>query len=179
MRKADEHNTAFCTRYGLCEYKVLPFGLVNAPATFKKMMNKILREFLDHRVVVCLDDTLIYSESMEDNIKYLQQVLVQLKLHDLAVLFKKSLFHQEKVEFLGYIVNTSGVTMSNRNVKGVQNWAHPRSVREVEMFIRLARFYPQFIKDLSKVCKPITRTRKRNPKMFHWGREQGKRGLMR
>jgi len=75
MRKGDEHKTAFCTRYGQYEYKVMPFGLVNAPATFQTMMNKILREFLDHGVVIYLDDILIYSENIDDHIKLVQKVL--------------------------------------------------------------------------------------------------------
>jgi len=121
MRKGDEHKTAFRTRYAQYEYKVMPFGLVNAPATFQKMMNKILTEFLDHRVVGYLDDILIYSENMDDHIKLVQKVLDRLEQHDWAVLLKKSVFHQEEVEFVGYIVKTSGVTMSNRKVKNIQN----------------------------------------------------------
>jgi len=64
MRNGDEHKTAFRTRYGQYEYMVMPFGLVNAPATFQTMMNKILRDFLDHRVVVYLEDILISTENM-------------------------------------------------------------------------------------------------------------------
>jgi len=172
MRKGDEHKTAFHTRYGQYEYKVMPFGLVNAHATFQTIMNKILREFLDHRVVVYLDDILIYSENMEDHIKLAQKVLDRLEQHDLAVSLKKSVFHQEEVEFLGYIVKTRGVTMSDRKVQSVQKWAHPRSVKEVQIFIGFANFYRRFIKDFSKVCKPITETFKGSPKDFHGGREQ-------
>jgi len=90
----------------------------------------------------------------------------------LAVSLKKSVFHQEEVEFLGYIVKTNGVTMSDRKVKSVQNWAHPKSVKEIQIFIWFANFYRRFIKDFSKVGKPITETFKGNPKDFHWGREQ-------
>jgi len=141
MRKGDEHKTAFRTRYGQYEYKVMSFGLVNAPATFQTMMNKILREFLDHGVVVYLDDILIYSENMDDHIKLVQKVLDQLEQHDLAVSLKMSVFHQDEVEFLGFIVKTSRVIMSDRKVKSVQNWAHPRSVKEVQIFIGFANFY--------------------------------------
>jgi len=130
MRKGDEHKTAFPKRYGQYEYKVMPFRLVNAPALFQTMMNKILREFLDHGVVVYLDDILIYSENMDDPIKLVQKVLNRLEQHDLAITLKKSVFHQDEVEFLGSIVKTSGVTMSDRKVKRVQNWAHPRSVKK-------------------------------------------------
>jgi len=172
MRKADEHKTAFRTQHGQDEYEVMPFGLVNAPVTFQTMMNKIRMEFLDHGVVVYLDDILIYSENMDGHIKLVQKALDRLEQHDLAVSLKKSVFHQEEVEFLGYIVKTSGVTMSDIKVKSVQNWAHPRSVKEVQIFPGFANFYRRFIKDISKVCKPITETLKGNPKDFHWGREQ-------
>jgi len=167
MQKGDEHKTAFRTRYGQYEYKVMPFGLVNAPGTFQTMMNKIQREFMDHGVVVYLDDILIYSENMKDHIKLVQKVLDRLEQQDLGVSLKKSVFHQEEVEFLGYIVQTGGVTMSNRKVKSSQNWAHPKSVKQVQIFIGFANFYRQFIKDFSKVCKPITETLKGNPKDFH------------
>jgi len=109
---------------------------------------------------------------MDDHIKLVQKVLDRLEQHDLAVSLKKSVFHQEELEFLGYIVKTSGITMSDRKVKSVQNWAHGRSVKGVQIFIRFANFYRQFIKDFSKVCKPITKTLKGSPKDFHWRREQ-------
>jgi len=141
MRNGNEHKMAFRTRYGQYEYMVMPFGLVNAPATFQTMMNKILGEFFNHRVVVYLDDILIYSENMENHIKFVQQVLHQLEQHDLAVSLKKSVLYQEEVEFLGYIVKTSGVMMSDRKLKSVQNWAHARSVEEVHIFIGFANFY--------------------------------------
>jgi len=109
---------------------------------------------------------------MEDHIKLVQKVLDQLEQHDSAVSLKKSVFHPDGVEFLGYIVKTSRVTMSDRNMKSVQNWAHTRSVKELQICIGFANFYRRVIKDFSKVCKPITETLKGNPKDFHWGREQ-------
>ena len=112
IRKGDEWKTTFRTRYGHYEYKVMPFGLVNAPATFQAMMNHILREFLDHGVVVYLDDILIYSKSQKEHEILVKKVLERLEQHDLAVSLKKSVFHTKTVEFLGYIFGTDGVTMS-------------------------------------------------------------------
>ena len=166
--------TAFRTRYGHFEYKVMPFGLVNAPATFQAMMNKILREFLDHGVVVYLDDILIYSDSEEDHIELVRKVLAKLKEHQLAVSVTKSVFHVKSVEFLGYIVATDGVTMSERKVDSIKKWKALRSVKEVQIFIGFANFYRRFIKGFSDICTPITETWKGDKSKFYWGPKQDK-----
>ena len=103
-QKGDEWKTAFRTRYGHYKYKVMPFDLVNAPATFQAMMNTILCEFLDYGVVVYLDDILIYSKTLEEHKSLVKQVLTRLERDDLAVSIKKSGFLVDTVEFLGYIV---------------------------------------------------------------------------
>ena len=117
IRKGDEWKTAFRTRYGHYEYKVMPFGLVNAPATFQATMNTILREFLDHGVVVYLDDILIYSKSLDNHRALIKQVLARLERHDLAISVKKSVFHIKMVEFLGYIVGKDGATMRKKRLR--------------------------------------------------------------
>jgi len=171
MRKGEEPKTAFRTRYGQYEYKVMLFCLINTPATFQKMMNKVRREFLDHRVVVYLDDIRFDYENMADDIKLVQRVLDRLEQHDLAVSLKQSLCHPDEFAFLRYIFNTSGVTMSDRKVKSLQNCDHTRSVKQVQIFMGFANIYRRFMKDFTKGCKPITATLKVNPKEFHWGRE--------
>jgi len=75
IKKGDEWKTAIRTRYGQYENKVMPFGLVNAPATFQSMMNKILCKFLDQGVVVYLDDILIYSKTDAEHVAMVKKVL--------------------------------------------------------------------------------------------------------
>ena len=176
IRKGDEWKTPFRTRYGHYEYKVMPYGLVNAPATFQAMMNKILREFLDHRVVVYLDDILIYSKSLEDHKALIKQVLARLERHDLAISLKKSVFHVDTVEFLGNIVGKDGVTISKKKVESILSWKAPRSVKDLQIFIGFANFYRRFIANFSKACKPITDTLKTkgDKKLWSWGPEQDK-----
>jgi len=97
---------------------------------------------------------------MEEQEALVQQVLAMLERHDLAVSLKKSVFHVETVEFLGYIIGKSAVTMSAKTVASILNWKSPRSVKAVQIFIGFANFYQHFIENFSKVCKPITDTLK-------------------
>jgi len=97
IKKGDEWKTAFRTRYRQYEYKVMPFGLVNAPATSQRMMNKILHEFLDQGVVVYLDDILLYSKTHEEHVAMVRKVLSLLMEHQLAVSIKKSEFDVKAV----------------------------------------------------------------------------------
>ena len=105
------------------------------------MMNTILRQFLDHGVVVYLDDILIYSKNEEEHVELVKKVLAQLEDYDLAVLTTKSVFHVKEVECLGNIVAVDGVTMRERKVQSIKDWKHPRSVKEVQIFIGFANVY--------------------------------------
>ena len=122
------------------------------------MMETILREFLNHRVVVYLDDILIYSKIYEDHKALVRKVLAKLEEHQLAVSIMKSSFHVLSVEFLEYIVAVDGVTISERKFDSIWKWASSRSVKEVQIFHRYVNLYSRFIKDFSKICKPLTKT---------------------
>ena len=119
------------------------FGRVNAPATFKAMMNTILREFLDHGVVVYLEDILIYSKSLEDQRALIKQVLAQLERHDLAIWLKQSVFHVDTIEFPGYIVGKDGVTMTKKKVESILSWKAPRSVKDVQIFTGFSQIFTE------------------------------------
>ena len=90
--EGDEPKTTCVTRCGSYEFVVLPFGLTNAPATFCNLMNDVFYEFVDHFVVVYLNDIVIYNESLEDHLEHLRKVLSKLREHQLYV-------KKEKCEF--------------------------------------------------------------------------------
>ena len=172
IKKGHEWKTAFKTGYGQYEYKVMPFGLVNTPATFQRMMNKILREFLDQGVVVDLDEILLYFRTHAEHVTMVKKVLSRLMEHQLVVSIKKSDFHVKAVEFLGYIVATDGVTRSKKKMDSIRKWKAPRLVKEVQIFLGFANFHRRFIENFSKICKPITATLKGDKHKFSGGREQ-------
>ena len=149
IKEGDEWQTAFRPRYGHYEYKVMPFGLVNAPPTFQAMINTIFSKYRDHGVVVYIDDILIYSKNEEEHVELVKKVLAQLEDHDLAVSTTKSVFQLKEVKLLEYIVAVDGVTMGERKVLSIKDWKHRRSVKEVQLFIGFANFSRRFINDFS------------------------------
>ena len=101
----DEWKTAFRTRYGSFEWRVMPFGLSNAPAAFQRFVNEIFADMLDVCVVVYLDDILIYSDNPDDHRKHVKEVLRRLRKHQLYARADKCEFHKDSVEYLGYILS--------------------------------------------------------------------------
>src|ERR687884_1036585 len=166
IRKGDEWKTAFRTRYGHFEYLVMPFGLANAPATFQTMINDILRDLLNRGVVAYLDDILIYSETEEEHIAMVSEVLKRLEEYGLGAVKDECHFHQKRVDFLGYVVSDQGFEMATDKIQAIKEWELPRTVKDVQAFIGFANFYRRFIKGFSRIAKPLTDTLKSGGKNF-------------
>ncbi|KAK3519563.1 hypothetical protein QTP86_000840 [Hemibagrus guttatus] len=119
IREGDEWKTAFVTPTGHYEYLVMLYGLINAPSVFHDFMHEVLREFLHKSVLVYIDDILIYSRSMADHHRHVAEVLQRLRDYRLFLKAEKCVFHQSTVQFLGYIIDRSGVRMDERKVAAV------------------------------------------------------------
>ena len=156
VRESDIQKTAFVTRYGAFEYLVMPFGLCNAPATFQRMMNTILRDGLDRFVLVFLDDILIYSRTIEEHERHIRAVLDRLRAEKFFGRIKKCDFYQTEVEYLGFDVGADGVKPSVSKVRAVAEWPTPTSVKDVRSFLGLASFYRKFIRHFSEIAAPLT-----------------------
>ena len=156
VRESDIQKTAFVTRYGAFEYLVMPFGLCNAPATFQRMMNTILRDGLDRFVLVFLDDILIYSRTIEEHEQHIRAVLDRLRAEKFFGRIKKCDFYQTEVEYLGFDVGAYGVKPSLSKVRAVAEWPTPTSVKDVRSFLGLASFYRKFIRHFSEIAAPLT-----------------------
>ena len=131
VKEGDEWKTTFHTTYGHFEYSVIPFGLTNVRVVFQYMMNDIFQEYMDHFVVIYLDEILIYSKNEEEHEHHVCLVLEKLRERELYAKQEKWLFHQSMVEFLGCIVSSDGISMDEKKVKTIIDWIASSSVWDV------------------------------------------------
>ncbi|TYJ98703.1 reverse transcriptase [Cucumis melo var. makuwa] len=167
VRESDIAKTAFRTRYGHYEFRVMPFGLMNAPAVFMDLMNMIFHQYLDQFVNVFIDDTLVYSVDKESHEEHQRNVLPTLREKQLYAKFSKCEFLLEQVVFLGHVVSAKGVSVDPQKVEAVVNWERPTSATEVHSFLGLAGYYRRFIEDFSRLALPLTALTRKNVK-FEW-----------
>lgn len=165
IKKGDEWKTAFTTHRGLFQAKVMYFGFCNAPATFQSMMNEILRDLiLEGKVMVYLDDILIFTQDVKENRRITREVLRRLRENDLFAKPEKCFFEKDRIEYLGMIISHGHVEMDPAKVAGVTEWPRPTKVKQVQAFLGFANFYRRFIKDFAKIAKPLTILTKKDQK---------------
>ena len=173
VKEDDVYKTAFRTAYGLFEFRVLPFGLCNAPAVFRTLMNNTLRRYLGQFCVVYLDDVLVYSKTEDDHLRHLRFVLEALREQRLHLNLKKCFFGRRSVEFLGHIVEHGTIRMDPKKIDAVRNWPTPKSIRDVRAFLGLAGYYRRFVHRFSARALPLTDLTKVD-QPFRWNPEAQK-----
>uniref|UniRef100_A0A8C5M117 Gypsy retrotransposon integrase-like protein 1 n=1 Tax=Leptobrachium leishanense TaxID=445787 RepID=A0A8C5M117_9ANUR len=167
IQSGHEWKTAFRSRYGHYEYLVMPYGLCNAPATFQHFINDVFKDLLDQYVVVYLDDILVYSKSTADHRVHMKEVLSRLRKHLLYVKTEKCIFDAQTISFLGFILSPGHVTMDPEKVTAITTWPIPTSKKEIQRFLGFSSFYRRFIRDFSKLARPLTRLTSNKTK-FYW-----------
>uniref|UniRef100_A0A8K9UM86 Gypsy retrotransposon integrase-like protein 1 n=1 Tax=Oncorhynchus mykiss TaxID=8022 RepID=A0A8K9UM86_ONCMY len=156
IREGDEWKTAFNTPLGHFEYRVLPFGLANAPAVFQALVNDVLRDMLNIFVFVYLDDILIFSPSLQIHVQHVRRVLQRLLENCIFVKAEKCTFHASSVTFLGSVISAEGIKMDPAKVQAVIDWPVPKSRVELQRFLGFANFYRRFIRNFGQVAAPLT-----------------------
>ena len=141
IKPGDEWKTAFRCRYGLFEYTVMPFGLVNAPATFQGMINHIFRDMLDLGMIAFMDDLVMYAKMREEHDKIVREVLRRLQANNLCIAPDKCEWAQHQIEFLGYKVSGNGVEMTDEYVQTLKDIPIVKSLKETQRFLGFANFY--------------------------------------
>ena len=155
MDPRDQEKTAFTTPLGLFEFKRMPFGLCNAPATFQRLMQQCLSGQVTESLLVYLDDIIIYSPDFCSHLQHLDGVFQRLWKHGLKLRLDKCKLLQREVKFLGHVVDREGVRPDPDKIVAVRDWTPPATVRELRAWLGLAGYYRRFVPSFAAIARPL------------------------
>ena len=163
----DREKTAFCTPDGLFEFKVMPFGLCNAPATFQRLMDTILAGIQWSHCLVYLDDIIVLGRTFKEHLRSLRAVFDQIRSANLKLKPRKCILCRQSVDFLGHIVSKEGIATDPAKTEKVMNWPVPVSKRDVQQFLGLTSYYRRFVQGYATIAKPLHQLTEKNTP-FRW-----------
>jgi hypothetical protein len=164
--------TAFCVPgRGLFHFIRMPYGLVNAPATFQKLMDQVIRPEWAPHVFSYLDDIIIVAATFEEHMYWLRKVLEALKEANLQINREKSEFCSAEVKYLGYVVNEEGLKTDDDKVKPIIEYPAPKNLKQLRRFLGMIGWYSRFIDKLAQNKVPLTKLMRKDVQ-WHWGEEQ-------
>ena len=169
MDSESKEKTAFTTYSGLFQFRKMPFGLVNAPATFQRLMEVVLAGLARKVCVVYLDDILVFGRTLTEHNANLGRVLERIRMAGLRLKPRKCHFALEEVEYL-HLVSTDGVRTDPKKLRAVEEFPIPPDLKTLRSFLGLASYYRKFVPGFAKVAGPLhALTRKDVP--FLWTSE--------
>ena len=171
MDEDAQEKSAFVTRGGLWKWKVLPFGLTSAPATFERLMEQVLKGLQWKSLLLYLDDIIVFSADFETHLARLKVVLERFKGANLKLKPSKCELLQKEVKFLGHVVNSEGVSTDPDKVRAVREWKTPKCSDETRSFLGFVGYYRKFCPDYATAAKPLNKIAAKGA-TFKWGAEE-------
>ena len=159
LREEDKCKTAFSLQKGKYEFERMPFGLVNAQATFQRVMDKVVHTVKKRGyrgVEAYVDNIIIHHKSFHEHIATINEVLRVLEEFNLSLRADKCEFAFHELEYLGYIIGKNGVSASPGNVAKISEFPIPKNRKEVQRFLGLTNFNRRFIKNYAEVTAPLS-----------------------
>ncbi|RVW12796.1 Transposon Tf2-12 polyprotein [Vitis vinifera] len=151
----DQEKTTFTCPFGTFAYRRMPFGLCNAPATFQRCMLSIFSDMVERTMEVFMDDITVYGGSYKECLLHLEVVLQRCIEKDLVLNWEKCHFMVQQGIVLGHIISKNGIEVDKAKVELVVKLPPPTNVKGIRQFLGHVGFYRRFIKDFSKISKPL------------------------
>nr|GEZ39580.1 reverse transcriptase domain-containing protein [Tanacetum cinerariifolium] len=153
----DQEKTTFTCPYGTFAYRRMPFGLCNAPGTFQRCMMAIFHDMIKKTMEVFMDDFSIFGNSFQSCLSHLERTLKRCEDTNLCLNWEKSHFMVKEGIVIGYKISKQGIKVDKAKVDVITKLPHPITVKGIRCFLGHADFYRHFIKDFSKIARPMTR----------------------
>ena len=170
IKPEDRKKTAFITKFGLFECIKMSFGLCNAPGTYARVMNLLLRGLTWKTVLAFLDDILVLGTDFQSHLNNLREIFQRFRKYQLKLKPRKCQLFRKSVEFLGRKVSQNGLQIGKQHLEPVKDWPVPTCTREVEQFLGFANYHRSFIKNYAKISSPMYEVTGKKP--FSWNHDR-------
>ncbi|GJY03734.1 reverse transcriptase domain-containing protein [Tanacetum coccineum] len=153
----DQEKTTFTCPFGTYAYRRMPFGLCNAPATFQRCMLAIFHDMIEESVEVFMDDFSVFGNSFDTCLNNLDKMLQRCKDAHLVLNWEKCHFMVKEGIVLGHKVSSAGLEVDKAKIDVISKLPPPTNIKGIRSFLGHAGFYRRFIKDFSKIARPLTK----------------------
>lgn len=171
LKEKDREKTSFITKYGKFMFKVLPFGLKNAPATFQRILSNLIRKNdLDNFCINYIDDILIFSKTWEEHLQHIETILKVVNAEGFKLKLVKCIFAAKSVKYLGHTISKNKVSPAQGNLTSIQNLQRPSDKTSVRSILGSINFYLRYIENSSQKLEPLHRLLRKDVK-FVWSEE--------
>ncbi|GBL91308.1 Retrovirus-related Pol polyprotein from transposon 297 [Araneus ventricosus] len=170
IQPEDKEKTGFTTGQGYWQFKVMPFGLCNAPATFERLTETVLRGLTSEACLVYLDDIIMVRRTFEEHLNNIRKVFHCLQKANLKLSPKICRFFRKKVSYLGHIISVDGVKTDPEKIKAVVYWPLQETVQDLRSFVGLFTYYRRFVRNFSAIVRPLHKLTEARSN-FNWTEE--------
>ncbi|GKT32732.1 Transposon Tf2-6 polyprotein [Aduncisulcus paluster] len=170
--KDSRHLTAFISHKGLFEWVRMPFGLKTAPSHFQRCVNSLFHDIIGSKILIYLDDILVFGKSEEEFISNLSEVLRRLAESNLCLNYDKCKFCLKEVKYLGFTINGEGRRVTEKRIEDMREIPPPKNKKGVQKLLGAINFVSEFIVDYSRITEPISRLLRQKTAKIEWGIEQ-------
>ena len=157
MAPEDRQKTAFATNLGLFQWTVMPFGLVNSPSTFQRLMEDIFRGLQWIELLLYMDDIISPCNNISEGIQRLRNIFDRLREANLKLKPSKCIFFQTSTKFLGHVVSEEGVSTDPEKISAVVEWPIPKSAKQIKSFLGLCSYYRRYVPGFAGIARPLHR----------------------